>query len=296
MKKIAILLTILSLVLIIGLTPIYAEEPIKVSVDGTILTFDVNPTVVENRTLVPLRAIFESLGAEIQWDNATKTVTGIKGNNKIILQIGDNYAMVNGEKKELEVAGKIIDNRTMVPARFIAESLGASVSWDAGKKMVVIASNKADENSNTVTTGEIDPTESILIDFAEYIFQMEELGLGDLENQATDAYSGVTSDSTATDQDFYDILTAEVIPTYKEFLAGLEKLSPKTKEIDQLNKIYIEAAKTNLESFNLMIQALENNDEKLIEKANEKMDSAAKLIEQWEAATNNYINAIENSN
>ncbi|MTI54741.1 copper amine oxidase N-terminal domain-containing protein [Geosporobacter ferrireducens] len=147
MKKASILLLILTLVLTMGLTGVYAEEPIKVSVDGTILNFDVNPTVIEGRTLVPLRAIFEALGAEIEWENTTKTVTATKEDIKITLEIGSKYATVNGEEKELEVEGKIIDDRAMVPARFIAESLGASVEWNAEEKTVVIASAATTESA-----------------------------------------------------------------------------------------------------------------------------------------------------
>ncbi|MEW9122212.1 MAG: stalk domain-containing protein [Thermotaleaceae bacterium] len=75
MKKPIVLLVILSLMLPLGLTSVYTEEPIKVSVNGTMLNFDVNPSVIEGRTLVPLIAIFEALDAEIQWEVKTNEYT-----------------------------------------------------------------------------------------------------------------------------------------------------------------------------------------------------------------------------
>ncbi|SHI74505.1 Endonuclease YncB, thermonuclease family [Geosporobacter subterraneus DSM 17957] len=120
-----------------------ATDETKVTVDGKQLQFDVPPAVVQGRTLVPLRAIFEALGATLDWDNPTKTVTGTKGSTTIVLTIGNKTATINGAKKDLDVPGTIINSRTLVPARFIAEALGAKVDWDAATKTVVIKSGAA---------------------------------------------------------------------------------------------------------------------------------------------------------
>ena len=140
MKK--IISCFIAVLLIASSLPVHAAEQIKITVDGKVLPLDVPPTVVNGRTLIPLRAIFESLGATIQWDDKSKTVKGEKGDTKIILTIGKKTATVNEQAKSLDVPGIIKDSRTMVPARFIAESLGAKVDWNGSTQTVMITSNE----------------------------------------------------------------------------------------------------------------------------------------------------------
>lgn len=90
---------------------------------------------------MPLRAIFESLGATVDWDQETKTVTGTQGDKIIKLQIDNKVATVNDVDVALDVPGIIIDGNTYVPVRFIAESLGAIVNWDNNTKTVNINNN-----------------------------------------------------------------------------------------------------------------------------------------------------------
>lgn len=120
--------------------PIQSEASPKVFLDGNQLQFDVSPVIENDRTLVPMRAIFEALGAEISWDEITKTVTAVKGDVKISLTVGSKTAYKNGEPFVLDVPAKIIGGRTMVPLRFISESLGAGVYWEGSTQTVRITS------------------------------------------------------------------------------------------------------------------------------------------------------------
>ncbi|SDP29194.1 Uncharacterized conserved protein [Paenibacillus sp. yr247] len=114
---------------------------VSVIIDGVWQKYD-NPAVIMNgSTLVPLRPIFEKLGAVIQWDNETRTVTATKNNKTIKLTIGSTMAYVNGEKNTLSTEAQIINNATMVPVRFVSEALGAEVKWDEKSKSVEIKSN-----------------------------------------------------------------------------------------------------------------------------------------------------------
>ncbi|MGI5880045.1 MAG: stalk domain-containing protein [Syntrophomonadaceae bacterium] len=115
------------------------QKVIQVKLNGNYLESDVPPTVIEGRTLVPLRAIFEALDAQISWDDKTKKVTGQKGSTTVVLTINKKTAQVNGVNTILDVPATIVDGRTMVPARFIAESLGQRVSWDEKLRTVVIS-------------------------------------------------------------------------------------------------------------------------------------------------------------
>lgn len=102
---------------------------INVRINGTPLRLDVVPVVIEGRTLLPVRAVFETLGMRVEWDEASQTVTGTKDNTFIVIRIDQKEASVNGETKTLDVPAAIIDGTAMVPVRFISESSGALVDW-----------------------------------------------------------------------------------------------------------------------------------------------------------------------
>lgn len=112
---------------------------IKVYVDGERLSFDQPPVILEGRTLVPLRAIFEALGAFVEWDDATKTVTAVLDNDLVKLTIGSKELYKNDEVvAELDVPAQIVGGRTLVPARAVAEAYNAVVQWVQETKSVVI--------------------------------------------------------------------------------------------------------------------------------------------------------------
>lgn len=111
---------------------------ITVRIDGLLQTYDQPPVTINDRTMVPLRSIFEALGAEIHWDADTSTVKAVKGGTTVSLQIGAVIALKNGNPIELDTAAQIVGGRSMVPVRFVAEALGADVSWDGGTQTVYI--------------------------------------------------------------------------------------------------------------------------------------------------------------
>ena len=88
--------------------------------------------------MVPLRAIFEALGASVEWDGETKTVTSVKDDTTVKLTVGEKKLTVNGTAKELDVPGQIVENRTLVPVRAISEAFGCEVGWDSATRTVTI--------------------------------------------------------------------------------------------------------------------------------------------------------------
>lgn len=114
------------------------KKGITVTVDGKALEFDQEPVIREDHTLVPVRAIFEALGAEVSWLPAGQKIIANTADTNITMQIGKREYFVNGVKKKLDVAPQLIQDRTMVPARAISETLGAEVEWDAKTQTVVI--------------------------------------------------------------------------------------------------------------------------------------------------------------
>ena len=113
------------------------------TVNGVSNTLDSPPVIKNNRTLLPIRAIVEALGGTIEWEDKTKTVIIELGSNSIRLQIGNANALVNGENKlidpqNLKVVPEIINGRTMLPLRFVAENLGCDVRWNGTTQTITI--------------------------------------------------------------------------------------------------------------------------------------------------------------
>lgn len=100
--------------------------------------FDTPPVIKEGRTLIPVRAVSEATGALVEWDPTEKKVTITKGEQQIILIPGENKVYVNNTPVVIEVPGQIMNNRTMVPLRFISENLGLTVEWDAETQTIEI--------------------------------------------------------------------------------------------------------------------------------------------------------------
>lgn len=123
----------------------FAESEVKVVVDGNPVVFEDQEPVLENgRTLVPLRATFNALGAEVDWMAETSTVFANKRLKSISLKIDDTKMFVDGKEKELEVPAKLINGRTMIPLRAVAEALDTKVGWNAETLTVNIESKQGD--------------------------------------------------------------------------------------------------------------------------------------------------------
>lgn len=119
----------------------YAQD-ITVSVDGKGVDFDQLPVIENDRTLVPMRAIFEALGATVEWDGDTRTVTSTKGETVIKLTIDSADMYIGSDVKKLDVPAKIINDRTMVPVRAISEAFECKVDWDGANQAVIITTSQ----------------------------------------------------------------------------------------------------------------------------------------------------------
>ncbi|WP_284644670.1 stalk domain-containing protein [Paenibacillus silviterrae] len=149
----------LSISLLFSAIPTVTATPADVTpivfIDGKRTSFDVPPTVVNGTTLVPLRKIFESLGAEIAWNGDTRTVSAKKGDVSITYTIGDTVSKKNTVDINLPVPGQIIEGSTMVPLRFVGEALGATVGWDSPSRTITISSSiKKEVKVNRVVEGD----------------------------------------------------------------------------------------------------------------------------------------------
>lgn len=112
---------------------------VTVSLNNNEIEFDQAPIIINGRTLVPLRAIFEALEATVEWNGETQTVTSTKGNITVSMTIGKNEIIKNGEKTILDTAPRIIGERTLIPARAVAEAFECNVDWNEATRTVIIS-------------------------------------------------------------------------------------------------------------------------------------------------------------
>lgn len=111
---------------------------VGVFVSGDKVSFDQVPVIHLGRTMVPLRAIFEALGASVDWNPETRTVMCKKGSNTIELTIDSDVLYKNGNPVSLDVPAMLVNGRTLVPVRAVSEALGAKVNWDDSTRSVII--------------------------------------------------------------------------------------------------------------------------------------------------------------
>lgn len=126
LKKICLMVAMFLLSLLIVVS---ASSDITIYVNDDILQCDVAPFIMDGRTMVPMRKIFEALNATVDWDGETKTITATKDDTHIVLQIDNPTMYNNGVDEVLDVAPVIVNDSTFVPIRAISQSLGASVDW-----------------------------------------------------------------------------------------------------------------------------------------------------------------------
>lgn len=107
---------------------------------GFNIKFDTPPVIRSGRTLVPVRALVEGMGATVEWNEEDSSVVIEKGNIKIQLQLRNRFAYVNGREITLDVLPETINNRTVVPLRFILQQLGYAVDWDTENELIEITS------------------------------------------------------------------------------------------------------------------------------------------------------------
>jgi Copper amine oxidase N-terminal domain len=115
-----------------------AASDVTVVVDGSPVSLDQPPVMSNGRILVPLRGVFQRLGAIVTWDPGSQTVLAQRGPTSISLTIGSLQAFVNGQPQTLDTPAVLVDGHTMVPLRFIAQALGAGVGWIAATNTVQI--------------------------------------------------------------------------------------------------------------------------------------------------------------
>lgn len=221
-----ILALVLTLVMTIP-TVVFAED-ITINVNGVNLETDQPPVIENGRTLVPLRAVAEALGCQVEWDNTTKTANFSQGEVSAVITVGESYILVGdgvyNEEFPIDSPAIIKNSRTLIPLRALSECFGYDVKWDNDTRTVTIS-------SKSMEIGDTDSAE-----------EQEKIEVSDNMLGKIKAYAGILEgtvkiiDAVEYENEIYGELKAELGEiilqaenmTYDELIAALSKL----KEVD----------------------------------------------------------------
>ena len=157
-KKIISIAAVVAITATIGSGCVLAKSnDITVTYDGENISFDVQPKIVDDRVMVPMRTIFETFGAKVKWDSDTQTITAKKKSKTIQMTIGSSDMTKNDETYSFDVSPIIEDGRTLVPIRAISDMLGLDVEWNEKNNTVTITTPQDDEDESWKNnTGTVD--------------------------------------------------------------------------------------------------------------------------------------------
>jgi len=160
-------LLIVAFVLTMAAVSVYADEGIQVAINGNLVNFDDQPpAIVDNRTLVPVRGVFEAMGFNADWEGDTQTATLTRTGYVIAITLDSTAFTTNGVSHQLEVPAQLIGGRTMLPIRAVLESVGYELDWDNNTRTVLITSGE------TVPVVEI--PQPVVVEVTEVVAEVEE--------------------------------------------------------------------------------------------------------------------------
>lgn len=142
-KLMAMLLSVVFLWVLSAPVQAAPAPVVRVFLDGTPVNFDVAPVIENGRTLVPVRPLSEALGFTVTWDEAEQLVSLNRHGTTIVLWIDSTKVLVGDKESHLEVPTRVVAGRTMVPLRFVSETLGSYVAWDGQQHTASIISDKS---------------------------------------------------------------------------------------------------------------------------------------------------------
>lgn len=139
MKRGLRLVFLIGVFVILGCGTVFANgSDVLLQLDGEIIETDVAPIIENDRTLVPYRALLEAMGADVSWDSDARMATAILGSHRVQVTIDNTTGFVNGITKTMDVPPKIVNDRTMIPVRFVLENLNCTVGWEKDTRTVII--------------------------------------------------------------------------------------------------------------------------------------------------------------
>lgn len=191
---------------------------------------DFNAKVVEGRTYVSAKAVFESLGWEVIWVSKDRTIIVAKGDKEIVLRIDSKQAIINGENAELAGTVRIIDGKSYIPADFVVEQFGEEVKWDDKGNIIIVST---DFDANIIVNGQ------------------GNIVIADTKGKILNIFGPINSDTA------YDLLsTADTLLESNNTLKAIEKYEKVLKGIskEQNPKAYAHASKGIGDAYSTLAQ------------------------------------------
>jgi len=170
-------------------------QQIQVQVNGDPVTFaDVQPQTIGSVVMVPIRSVCDKLGAPVDWDPATQAVSCKVNGSDVVLHIGSSEAMVDGQMRYLDLPPTIENGRTLVPMRFLGESLGNAVTWNGDTNLVAITTNATATSPSATTTTTTTP-QVVTLNENEVVPVTLDNTLSSESNHIGDTFTATVSDN-----------------------------------------------------------------------------------------------------
>ncbi len=194
MKKIASLLALVAMLLNNFSFAVLAEDQVSIFVNDKQIEFETPPFLENGRTLVPMRGVFEQLGAQVTWSETTKTVSVIRGADEILVTVDSNEILKNLSPSFLDVPAKLVEGKVFIPLRAISELLSCDVKWDAVEYTITITNgNTAIEDAPAIdytfvdTAGMTDLQKAVVITAESFYLRgnRAQYDMGALSNVST---------------------------------------------------------------------------------------------------------------
>lgn len=255
-----------------------ADSTITVELDKEPVSFESQqPVIVEGRTLIPLRGVFEKMGYTISWDGNTKTALLISDKTRVSVTAGSSEFTVNGETKALDVPAQIMNGSMMLPLRAIGEAAGANVTWNGAVKTVEI-------DTKSANVSDIIKTSDYLVSYAKAVEPISEV-----EELCTEL-KGLDGEITAPELQSYRVRLYNAGQTITSVKESVERLEV-PDSMAELHTVRLEALDKLLENINVLIDYC---DGKISEKAlTDKINTIAAEADAITKKNNELLESIE---
>ncbi len=251
MKKLLTLLVMAVLIFSFSIPVLCSDtNEVRITLDGKEVVSDVPPQIVQSRTFVPIRFVATALGAQVSWDENTRAVGIVKGNDKYTLYIGGD-ALKNGSMLPIDVAPFIVSGRTMVPIRFIAENFGCTVDWnEAERKVIIVSGVNTNDGGSTTTEQPSSVTTSFIDQSAANTFKVQVL-VG-VTSVRVGLKSGLSTDDFTA---FVEVngVTTDLVPNKTETAFDGIELNGTTQLSDEVKVTVTKKATSEQETFILPV-------------------------------------------
>ena len=230
--KTKIFAILIMLCLTVSMFTVVSADGITVTVNGESLVFDSEPIIENDRLLVPMRVIFEALGADVSWDDSSKTASAVLRNNSVRITIGESVLYKNGTKITLDCSAVVKNSRTLLPVRAVSEGLGADVDWNEKEKAVIITSVDYEQKIGEVS--ESDFQKFVAETTAKTAFETVDLPI-EVEKYSADFADDIQNNiENAIINLGGNVLTLGQKPSGQAFIVGIEKPFEKGSFIDKI--------------------------------------------------------------